>query len=465
MTVEAFNVDHRVALSLVSTGEEIDTWDEYAVTLDMLQPGAAYTFAMWYSETRRTTWDLLRRRAKAGDGLVLSIDGAPQLNGRIETIDTEADGHGERHMVLSGRDLAGPALDFDADPTISISGMRLEDALRRVFASVDLPVQITTADAAREVTTHRSGGARAAAVEAVASSPPPTSSTMALPPTITGLPFATAFAAAIGVSISPISTVAISQARQRARARARAVKSLLVDEAQPKPSERVWAFAESIVSRLGALLWVAPSASGGLTIVADRPDDAAPPTFAFGRRILPDGTADPRSNILSGGERISLRGVPTSVSVYTHTRRGDHVSERGRSTTVNVAITDPAVTRGFVIDPPPPQPRHIRSARARTAQRAAQEGSRVILDAMRGFRTYRCTVRGHGQRVDGRDLLYAVNTVALVYDDVCTDAEGRPLAEEMLIVRVEFRRSRSKGTTTTLTLVPKGSLAIEPTGL
>jgi prophage tail gpP-like protein len=81
---------------------------------------------------------------------------------------------------------------------------------------------------------------------------------------------------------------------------------------------------------------------------------------------------------------------------------------------------------------------------------------------MRGFRTYECTVRGHGQTLDDNRLLYALNTIARVRDDVCLDSEGNPLDEDMLVVGIEFRRSRAGGTLTRLRLVPLGSLLIEP---
>ena len=38
-----------------------------------------------------------------------------------------------------------------------------------------------------------------------------------------------------------------------------------------------------------------------------------------------------------------------------------------------------------------------------------------------------------------------------------------PLDEDMLITGVTFRRSRRDGTTTTLTLVPRGALSLLPT--
>ena len=116
-----------------------------------------------------------------------------------------------------------------------------------------------------------------------------------------------------------------------------------------------------------------------------------------------------------------------------------------------------------MLEPFPAQPYHRKSVRARTRQRAEQEASREILDAMRGFRTCEYTVRGHGQTLDEQRLLYALNTIARVRDDVCVDADGAPLDEDMLITGIEFRRSRQGGTTTRLRMVPLGALVISPT--
>lgn len=485
MTVEAFNAEHTVTLTLASSGVELDVWDEYVVTQDMLSPGASFTFALWYSRDRATAWEVLRRSVKVGDSVVLSIDGAPQLNGRIDTIDTDADGHGARMMTVTGRDLAGVALDFDADPTINVVGLRLEDALRRVFASVNIPFRMTTADAAREVTTKRSGrragvdAARITELEALASSPP----VLIVPPTqpsIVALGIASPLGRLVGLRVDPINLTPIDAnaavrrnaaaelGRLRARARAARNKSVIVDEAHPKPAERVWHFAEAIVCRLGMRLWVAPDAANGVTVVADRPDDSQEPTFAFSR-VLTDGVnTSPSNNILKGKESISIRGVPTSVSVYTNTSRGDTTAGRSRAIVQNTRLADDVVTRGFVLRPTPIQPRYIRSERSRVPQRSEQEGERVITDAMASFRTYTCAVRGHGQRVDGVDRLFAINTTARVVDSVMSDPAGNALDEVMLITRVEFRRARvagtgGSGTQTSVTLVPLGAIDLTPT--
>lgn len=483
MTVEAFNTEHVAALTLASTSLVLDVWDEYAIVQDMLSPGAAFTFALWYSRDRAATWDVLRRSVKVGDSVVLTIDGAPQLNGRIETVTTSAAGHGARVMTVTGRDLAGVALDFDADPAIAVTGLRLEDALRRVFASVNLPFRMTSADAAREVVTKKAGrrsgadAARLAELDAIATSPP----TAIIPPTqptITALGIGAPLGRAVGIRVDPINltpidpgaalraSAAAEAARIRARQRTAQNKSVIVDEAHPRPGERVWQFAESIVSRLGMRLWVAPDARGGMTVVADRPDDSTSSVFAF-TRLLRDGVDTGAGNVLDATETVSLRGVPTTVSVYTNAARGDKASGRARAIVDNTRLGDAAVTRGAVLRPTPIQPRHVRADRARTRQRAEQEGERILTDAMAGFRTYSATVRGHGQRVDGEDRLFAVNTTARVIDSVMTDPAGNALDEVMLITRVEFKRSRvtgmGGGTTTNVTLVPRGAIALTPT--
>ena len=116
MSIDPTPYQHTVELMLATDGLMVDVWDEYVVTLDMLQAGNPWTFAFWRSDPvsgaitgdRRTTWDLLRRTAKLGDNVLLTIDGAAQLNGRIETMNAGG-GRGGVTLVIGGRDLAGPA--------------------------------------------------------------------------------------------------------------------------------------------------------------------------------------------------------------------------------------------------------------------------------------------------------------------------------------------------------------------
>ena len=106
--------------------------------------------------------------------------------------------------------------------------------------------------------------------------------------------------------------------------------------------------------------------------------------------------------------------------------------------------------------------RHIKSSRSCTGAASEKEAERVIAEAMAEFRRYELTVQGHGQTVDGFDRLYALNTMARVRDELCTDPDGNPLDESMLIIGVTFEGSRQGGTTMKLTLAPKGSIVVIP---
>ena len=139
---------HTVTLTLANGPTPIDTWDRAIVSLSMLRAGQPWTVSCWRTTTDRTTWETLARRVRLMDRATLSIDGHPQLVGRIETWERHAEGHGECLAVLSGRDLAGVAQSFDVNPTIRIRNAALEDALRDIFGGMDLDVRITPAAAA-----------------------------------------------------------------------------------------------------------------------------------------------------------------------------------------------------------------------------------------------------------------------------------------------------------------------------
>jgi prophage tail gpP-like protein len=155
-------ITHTASLTLANGSTEIDVWDRYTVSLSMLRVGQPWTFSLWRSTTRNTTWELLNRRVQLFDRVTLAIDGHPQLTGCAESFERHADGHGECIAVLSGRDLAGVAQSWDADPTINLRGVTLEDALSALFTPLALTLTITPAAAAAEVQGARRPGARGA---------------------------------------------------------------------------------------------------------------------------------------------------------------------------------------------------------------------------------------------------------------------------------------------------------------
>lgn len=394
---------HTVTLTLANGPTPIDTWDRATVSLSMLRAGQPWTVSCWRTTTDRTTWEILARRVRLMGHATLSIDGHPQLVGRIETWERNADGHGECLAILSGRDLAGVAQSWDVNPTVRIRRSALGDSLTSVFGSVGLTVRMTPAAAAREAQSARRPALRPGV------KPPLTS---------------------------------------------------VVDLSHPRVGEKAWQTAENIVRRLGFMLWIAPRTDGSVGIVVDAPDYQQAPSYDLSRTLSAQGVGG--GNILSGGEVLSTQDVPTAVSVYTGSVRGSGASARSRATIANSKLRDSAITRGFVFDEASPQPVHMQSGRARTLEAATREANRVIADAMQGFRRYKCKVQGFGQRVQGEMRLYAVNTIANVRDDLMIDTQGRALTERMLITDVEFNHSRREGQTTSLTLVPMNSIVVTP---
>lgn len=443
--------DHTTELLLAQSGDSIDVWDEYVISLDMLSAGSAWTFAFWRSEAARTAWSTIKQKVRLGDDVGLLIDGAAQLTGRVESLRTEASRQQGATVILSGRDLAGPAMDFDCDPTLNLLNMQLGVALPQIFAELGLPVTVTDSVSNVLVT---SGRARALPRVPTPPDPPPSPSN---PPVFWPIDGSEPFWP------SPPTTPGTPTRRATPPATRTVTRTVVIDRGHANPGEKVWQFVQSIVARLGYLCWVAPSVDRGISLVVDVPVTEGAAQYVFLRREISSQYAQYEGNVLSGGETITSRGVPTRVSVYTGSDRGAQISARSATTVQNTLLTKRGVSRGLIIDPFPAQPYHRKSVRARTPERAKQEASREVLESMRNFRTYEYTVRGHGQTIDGQRILYALNTIARVRDDVCVDAEGNPLDEDMLITGIEFRRSRQSGTLTKVRMVPLGSLVVIPT--
>ena len=303
---------HTVAVTL-SSGTDVDVFDRYTITLDMMRAGNPWTVSMWrsISGAREASWEVLRREVKLGENITLSIDGAAQITGRIETLRTAApDDKGGATMVISGRDLGGMAMTWDADPTVRLKGLALSDALTALFTPFGVSVLITDAAAARLVQsgTNRTSLGRPSRPHATHTTRPH----------------------------SPSRGVHAAHARRRAQP---------IDQSHPRAGEKAWALAEEMCRRVGFLMWVAPSAAGGLAVVVDVPAFSTADVFTFGRRIE-NGVAT--GNILKGAESFSIKEVPSEVNVYTGTTRGDLVSNRSRSQTFNVGVETAAVNRGFL---------------------------------------------------------------------------------------------------------------------
>jgi len=380
---------------LVIDGTPIEVWDGYAITLDMLRPGSAWTFSLWRTEGAAQTWTQLLTLARVGAPVTFALDGVVQLDGYLERREPRADAGGAM-LVLGGRDISGSVIDAHADPTLSLRNTTLRDALERLIDPLGFTIEL---------------GAGVDPMRAAPGLRPPRRS---------------------------------SRRRQQRRG--------VIDRFRVRVGETIWQCMESLCRKAGYLLWTAPgSTPNDLVLRVDSPRTTGPERFRFLRELLPDGTVSQRSNILSGSDAIDAAGIPTEVTVFADTPRGDLQPARLARTVLNDQFVIGLYARAL-----PDRPRYSVSARARSDASARREATRILGDANANLRQYTATVQGHGQVVDGAMVLYQPNELCRVRDDITgTDLAG-------LLTRVEFKGSRDGGQTTELRAVPRGAIKVDP---
>lgn len=331
-------------------GAEITRFDGYRVGLSMLKAGNPWSFALWKSSDARAWRELTG--GKFGADVTLSIDGLPQLQGALEDGEIAVDRTKGVQIILSGRDVAATAIDWDADPRVALRDVPFETALSELLNRVGVPLKPITGAAAR----------------------------------------------------------AVAQGRDRRPAAAR--RRQRVDQAHARRGERVWQLVQSMARRLGYLVWVAPDPDFGMTAVVDVPAYDSPPVFRFRRFYGPDGTTTADSNVLESHFRRSIKDVPTHLYAHARAARGDQPGQRIQHVATNAELARWPEVR----NPLPPHPRWLDARRCRTPAAAAQETRRQISEGMAHWREYTCVVQGHGQTVDGATRLYSLNTMAHVKD-------------------------------------------------
>lgn len=348
-------MDHRIQLTIES-GREITVYDQYAVTIDMLSPGSAWTFAFWHSMDPQSPFDVLQKEVKAFDGVQLRIDGALQLSGIIEEID-EQDDRGKDLMTISGRDLAGVAIDAEADPRISLRNTSLEDVLTALYEQIGATVIV---------------GADADAARAIQQTVRQASFTRSIP-------------------------------RKR--------RPKLISRAHPMPGERIWQLGDRFARKLGYMVWTAPVGGKTIAVIVDKPQENGPSDYQFIRTAEYVGdVVRTTGNIVSARWKLSVRNTPTAVSVMSQPERGSNAPARFAATSINGLMA----AHPRIADHGLRKERFIRPRRAVKASEAQREAERVLAEANAGLETYECTVRGHGQD----NKIYAVNSICYVRDEL-----------------------------------------------
>ncbi len=326
---------HEVELRFGAASVRVGTWDELAITHDMLAPTSPWTVTLWREASmdpwpRTDLWPLVLVDETAD----VVVDGALQVRGFISAVKVTADKSGSP-LTITGRDQAAVAQKADADPALSLRNVTLVDALERLFAplGINVTVGMLAADARTALAGARPG------------------------------------------------------ARTTSNRRAR--RAHRVDQFRVKVGEKVWQLADQLCRRHGYLLYTAPSGDG-VALVIDRPAYDAPVAYQFTRRRQPDGSYE--GTILSGGRTTDISDVPSSVTVFGHAAVASREDTRLRVTVENEGLAHPRVA-----GTQPARPRYIRDDKARTRDTCEQRGRREIAAAMASFDVYEYTVQGLGQ--------------------------------------------------------------------
>lgn len=341
--------------------QRLDVFSRYTFELSMLEVGCAWTLSLWYSDVARASWQLLtdrERGLKCGQLVTAAIDGEAVLSGLVEARevgDPDGDDRGELAFVISGRDVLGAAASWHADPTLSLPGRTLEDALGDLYRGVGIVAEVSE-------------------------------------------------------SIDPEARVGNLRTPRRGTRSRRTSRRQLTRMKHPNVGEPVQAVVERIVRGLGYRVWTAADV-GRTPVIVDRPRTGGEVHFNLTREVI-NGRVTERSNLLKGREATNIRNVPSVVTVFADAPRGDaEAAKIAREVTNGFLLTDAALAR-VDIDAPP-RPMYVQSESARDEASAHNEASRICAEANERFRVYHATVLGHRQ--SGR--LWAPNNRVAVRDD------------------------------------------------
>lgn len=392
--------DYRWPVALrLRDGTEIKNIPSIDVQHDMLSPGSAWAATLWWSNERGSEWREIRRKCRNGELVFVEIGGATQLLGRIEESEVHAQGHdGGLELTISGRDVIGRLIDWDADPRTQLRNTTLEDAIAALCEPFGVRVFACDAAAEREAR---------------------------------GLP-----------------------RRGRRTRTGRPRRRNVIDTTRIQTGQRVWEVIDKLCRAHGFLVWGAPTEySNTIELVIDKPSSASPPVFAFDRLAQRDGMYV--GNLLGGRHHVNTRNIPTEVTAFGHTALTSGADARMQRTVFNDRLVS-----SYVVPPSEfgPQPRFLRPDQARTAGALAKAAERAFVQANGEFRRYEARVRGFGQLVGDQRKLFTMNTGARVRDD----CEEPPIDENMIIRSVHFHESRERGQVTELVLVPDGAITVTP---
>lgn len=457
-------------------GEQVLNWEDYSYESDFLISCDAFQMRVG----DKSVTPEMRAFMQGGQEVQLFVQFLdtsgnmlyqnPVFTGFLDKVDEDYDRSGT-FFTLYGRNFLGPLCDSGIDPWSSaykfVEGQTLADVMGRVFATFNITTFYLTDAQNRQITTgiDKSRAKLHSHTETVTrpvdilSDKPKTETT-----TVT-----------ITEWIDPTNSFDLAD---------KSIKKL-----QPLHNETFMQFVERNLSRFSLHCWAMSDGSG---VVIGQPDYLQEPLFKIINKTNGDG-----NNVLHGRMQINFANQPSLIIAKGFHGGGDFANTRIKTCKVNEFIGYPITSEGGVtiglinnngtftprdevnavikqfkglkpLDPnqdlannyatfftPPAVPRVLfwEDEKSRTLHQLENAVRRKMAEFQMNALILNYTVQDHVQ--DG--LVWKHNTIATVTDDTLGIVN-----QPFWIVSVSFKKSRGRGTTTDLKMIPVGTLQFGP---
>jgi prophage tail gpP-like protein len=399
-------------ITLRVAGFEIKAFSEYtyASQVDIPADGWSFTIGTDKLPDNAPSWLL------PGQYVELKLNGTTQGAGYIDSVTTHASRGGGTEYTIEGRDLLAQAVDACADPThVFKEGSTLLDVMLELFGPFGW-------DSEDDFITDNDENTLAKA----------------------------------GIRGTPLT-------RGGKKKGPKPLKSFVIHQLKPYPREGVFAFASRIAQRHGKMIWQIAS---GEKLVVSNPNFDIEPFYKLIRNAT--GT----TNVLEGSVKLDIKNQPTCIVADGWSSQGEFGGGRLKSITANTAVatSDPAFLTPFRKYPdakrvlghafatPIAVPRartlYLHDPESQTQEQLDNFVRREMAHLQRESVVCSYTVEGHGQITQQGFIPWTVDTTVDVADDVAN------FRERMYVLGRTFHKSRTGGTTTSLTLIRLNTIVL-----
>jgi prophage tail gpP-like protein len=405
--------DDVVEMQVVDSGVKLNRWKEYSFTSNFLIPTDAFSFTVVGDEINTIN----RTALVPGANVRCTVNGAVQVDARIDSITYRVNRSGGTEMVIQGRDKIAALIDSGIDPLLKFNaGMNLLQFLTAVFSPFGFNENSFVIDNSDNV----------------------------------------------AIMSKNVKGVKTRQQNVGGKGGGKPLLSYNIHQLRPYPNEGAFEFATRVTQRLGLWLWLT---ADGKNIVAGKPNYDQPAVFSLRREF------NGFNNILSGDVTYDVGEQPSVIIADGFSGGYEFGRARMRAYVENpfLDVDNTAVLKKYAkagmvkqvipffgnkIKLPNAKPMFLHDDEAKTQEQLNGFVLREMSLRLRRGLDVHVVVKGHSQvsQVDAVPTIWTVDKTVNFNDEVSG------VNEDMYILARTFKKSRQGGTTTELQLIRKNSL-------